>query len=329
MELLPSRVHALAANQAGMVSRRQLTDLGLSDHDARRLARWRLLAPAGLGVHATHTGQLTWAQRAWAEVLRHAPAALDGRSALQAAGMPLESTGATVHRAVAAHRTPSPGQGVVVRRVCDFDRVVTWNARPPRVRIEPALVLAAATAPDDLRAVGLVTDALGARLTTPGRLRRELDLTARVRRRDVLNEIVNGLEAGAESVLEQAYLRRVERPHALPPGLRQARLGDQFWRRDVVHPRERVVVEFDGRAHHTAERNGHRDAERDAAAAAAGFVTLRRGWGQVVGAPCATARRVSGLLRIRGWAGTLSPCRSCSNDHGVGFQSPGDWNPTP
>lgn len=165
MEHLPARVHDLAARQAGMVSRRQLTDLGLSDHDVRRLSRWRLLAPAGRGVHATHTGQLTWTQRAWAEVLRHSPEALDGHSALRAAGMQVDIADAAVHLAVDTSRTPATGRGVVVRRVSDFDRVVTWNARPPRVRVEPALVLAAANAADDLRAVGLVTDAVGARLT--------------------------------------------------------------------------------------------------------------------------------------------------------------------
>jgi hypothetical protein len=46
---------------------------GGTDDDIGRLVRRRRWSIVHRGVHVDHTGPLTWDQRAWAAVLRHAP----------------------------------------------------------------------------------------------------------------------------------------------------------------------------------------------------------------------------------------------------------------
>lgn len=120
---------------------------------------------------------------------------------------------------------------------------------------------------------------------------------------------------GTCSVLEHEYLTRVERAHALPVGSRQVLArheGRSTWQ-DVVYADQGVVVELDGRLHHSSVRQRDRDLDRDLAHAvgATGGETLRIGWGQAVDRPCATARAVAAVLTRRGWAGRLGPCGKC------------------
>src|SRR5690606_574412 len=132
----------------------------------------------------------------------------------------------------------------------------------------------------------------------------------RLPRRALVTDVLDGLEQGADSVLEHAYLRRVERRHGLPRSVRQASVvGPDL--HDVLYEKQRVVVELDGRAYHSLAGDRYRDLERDIASAAAGHVTVRLGWGQVLGTPCETARRVSALLRVRGWRGQPRRCARC------------------
>lgn len=308
---LPAEYRALAVRQDGVVSRAQLVAAGVGDHAVRRWVRRRLVTSVHRGVFVDHTGVLTWRQRAWAAVLLTAPSALDGWSALRAAGVcAAGDTDAVVHVVVQEHRRLVPPPGIVVRRVRDLEPRVRWAASPPRLRTEEAVVLVAARAADDRTTVGIVTDAVQARHTTAARLRAVVDSRARLPRRALLLDVLDGLEHGAESVLEHAYLRRVEGAHGLPRGVRQGSVVGAD-RHDVVHEAERVVIELDGRAHHSLANDRFHDLQRDISSAVAGHVTVRLGWGQVLGAPCETARRVGELLRVRGWRGEIRPCARC------------------
>lgn len=124
------------------------------------------------------------------------------------------------------------------------------------------------------------------------------------------------IDAGTRSVLEHGYLTKVERPHRLPAGLRQVRhvgeLGTQY--RDLVLP-GLVVVELDGRIHHSGAENRDRDLDRDLDAAAAGHASVRLGWGQVFGRPCASARRLALILARHGWTGSPLPCSEACAMH--------------
>ena len=231
---LPHEYVLVSAHQEGVASRAQLVEAGLDDEDIRRLLRRRLVTRVHRGVFIDHTGQLTWRQRAWAAVLATGPAALDGPSALVAAGLEVPVPRGVVHVAIDARRRINPPAGVVVRRVRNLDPQVRWVASPPRLRLEEAVVLAAAGAADDRAAVGILTDAIQQRHTTADRVLEVVEGRARVARRALLVDVLDGLAHGAASVLEHAYLRRVEGVHGLPRARRQATAAETADLRDVL-----------------------------------------------------------------------------------------------
>lgn len=302
--------------QHGVISRAQAIEAGLADHDIRRQVRrraWVLLLP---GVYVDHTGEPTWLQRAWAGTLHAGDAALCHDSALRAAEGPGKShrDDSVIHVAIDRdRRVLAPADWLVVHRIADFDAKVRRNASPPRLRIEDALVDVAAEASSDFAAVGRLTDAVSARLTTADRILAALVARSRIPRRAFLVGVLSDIRDGTHSVLEHGYLRRVERAHGLPTGTRQlaelTQMGKVY--RDVAYERFGVDVELDGRADHaTAQAHDH-DLARDLAALASRRITVRLGWHQVYGDQCSTATRIGTVLAGRGWAGTPTRCPEC------------------
>src|SRR5690606_35104252 len=110
----------------------------------------------------------------------------------------------------------------------------------------------------------VLTDAVRSRRTTVSRIRAVLAERQRFRGRRFVQAVLADIDAGIHSVLEHGYLVRVERPHRLPRGERQA--GEEGPRgrvyRDTRYPNG-VVVELDGRAHHDDARSRDRDFDRD------------------------------------------------------------------
>lgn len=309
-------MHRLAPTlqrQSGVVSRTQALAAGLVDHDLQRLVRRRDLTRLLRGVYVDHTGEPMWQQRAWAAVLYAEPAALTGTSALRAVG--LRAGGSEPDDPVAItvdHSRRVMGQpGVRILRTRGLDARVQWNASPPRLRLESAVIEVAAGARRDLDAVALLIDTVQERHTTQARLVAALAQYPRIPRRRLLSDVIAGLDDGNGSVLERGYLTKVERPHRLPRGQRQALLANQPGRRDVRYPAARVLVELDGRDFHSLTRDRYADLERDAAAAAAGHLTVRLGWGQVYGTPCRTAELVGAVLTQQGWDGSTTRCPLC------------------
>ena len=258
------------------------------------------------GVYVDHTGPLTWQQRAWAAVLAVAPGALSHASALGEHGGP-------IHVAVDRSRTVVPPTGVIRHYLSDLERRVLWNASPPRVRLEQAVLSRAAEATDDFAAIEILSHAVQSRRTTAARLRTTLDERGRMARRAFLESVLGDIAAGSCSVLEHGYLTRVERPHGLPVASRQlsaASRGPVY--RNVDYRAYGLVVELDGRLFHDSTASRDRDLDRDLDAAVDGRLTVRLGWGQVFGRPCETAARVGRLLEQRGWDGPGLPCPECA-----------------
>ena len=110
---------------------------------------------------------------------------------------------------------------------------------------------------------------------------------------------------GAESLLEVAYVRKVERAHGLPRATRQVRSAGV--RRDFEYEEWGVVVEVDGRLGHEGEHLAI-DRRRDRRAAGQGKVTLRAGWVDVEADSCELAVDVHGALWVRGYREPLRPC---------------------
>ncbi len=304
-------VGELLQAQEGVVARHQLLAVEVTDAEIERKLRRREWARVHPGVYVEHTGPLTWEQRAWAAVLFFAPAALSGTSALRAANLRGhgQSDGAPIRVCVDADRTVRSRPGIVVERLTAWESKTQRALSPPRLRLEHALVLAAAAKTREDAAVALLADAVQQGRTTPGRLVAALGSSPRLKHRRLLLEILRDVDAGAYSVLERRYLVRVERPHGLPTARRQGRVrqGKSAAYRDVDYVDAATVVELDGRICHKEAADRWADLDRDLVAVVAGELTLRAGWAQVLD-PCRLACIVGRILVTRGWVSTLRGC---------------------
>jgi len=301
------------ALQDGVITRQQALAGGLTLSEIRRGLRRRDWVGVYPGVYVNHTGPLTWRQRAWCAVLSVPGSALSHQSAVAAVvGAKERSPTDPIHLAV--HRKASAPQraGVAVHRYAQLEERVLWNAHPPRVRVEHALIDLAGAAHTEIVAIAHLADAVQARITTAPRLLAALGARPWCKRRKLLEGVLADIHDGTGSVLEHAYLTRVERPHGLPKPRRQAptRVGRRGYR-DVEYD-EGLIVELDGRAPHDNALSRDRDMERDLdAAVAQEQPTLRLGWGQVYGRPCVTAEKVAKKLTALGWSGAITRCANC------------------
>ena len=299
--------HLLRWRQSGTVRRRQVLDLGGTDDDIARFLRRRELSVAHPGVYVDHTGPPTWDQRAWCAVHVHWPASLTGPSVLP------DPPRRTVHVAIDDRRTVRRVPGVVAHRTADLDARTDWLRSPPRITLEHALIDVVSAARTD-RAYEALARAIGARETSPARIRDVLDARLRVRQRATLVGLLADLEAGACSVLERGYLHDVERRHGLPSGQRQQRVrgagGVRY--RDVVYRAFGLIVELDGRAFHDNVSSWNDGHQRDLEAAVAGDGrTVRLSYVQVFGGACTTAALIGVLLKRGGWTGAPLRCPDC------------------
>ncbi|MFM9377064.1 hypothetical protein [Gordonia sp. VNK21] len=299
----------LLFRQDGVIARRQALAVGCSPEFIRCRLRRREWARPVPGVYVTHTGPLSWRQRAWVAILDLYPAALAGRSALT------PGVGA-IHIAVACERRAPRRPGVVVRRRSRLQESVDWHLSPPRLTVDEAVLDLAGQAATDHLAVAVLTDAVGRRLTTADRILAAARRRPRLRRRAFLLAVLHDIAAGTCSVLEHRYLTDVERAHGLPVPRRQAptTVGRHGFR-DADYPDLGVAIELDGRSRHDGPGARDRDLERDLdAVAGAGRTTVRLGPGQVFDRPCLTAAKVAAVLTAHGWTGTLERCPHCPGD---------------
>ena len=310
---MPPHLLALLARQEGVVARRQLLAAGLAPHDVRRLVRRRELHPRHPGVLAQHDGPAPWGAQAWAALLWAGDGAcLQGPSALRADGLDAGGAGrrAPVHLAVDRDRHLAPPPEITVHRVVGLEDRARWHLSPPRDRLEDA-VLDVAAAGSRLDAVGALTAAVGARRTTADRLRATLEGRGRIRQRRWLEAVLADVADGTCSVLEHLWVTRVERPHGLPRGVRQAAersLGGMVYRDLRLGS---LLVELDGRLVHDDPLQRTSDQLRDLDALLAGSSTARVGWGLVMDHACWTAAAAWRLLVRQGWTGPLRACPDC------------------
>jgi hypothetical protein len=309
--------------QAGVISRGQALEHGLSAGQVVRLVRRREWVPVHRGVYVERGGSLTWLQRAWAGVLASWPSALALDSALRAADGPGRRARdeSVIHVAVDRERQLVAPAGVRLHRVAGLDALVQWNLGPPRIRYEHAVLDVAAASGSELDAIGVLADACGGRRTTAARL---LDVQRKrpwLPHRDWIAGILGDVAQGTCSVLEHGYLTRVEQPHRLPAGRRQdpQANGTRAMFRDVLYDEVGLVVELDGRLFHSSAEERDRDLERDLEAVVDRTEeTVRLGYGQVFDRGCATAAKIGRILQRRGWAEEIGPCAKCG-----GFVQPG------
>jgi very-short-patch-repair endonuclease len=303
-----------AAVQCGVVTRRQALAAGLTSAALRILVatgRWQWLAR---GVYVTFSGPVPREALLWAAVLAAGDGAvLSHETAAELHGL-IDRPADLIHVTVpSARRTVSP-RGVRHHRSDLPGGARHPTRRPPQTRVEDTVLDLADAAADPEHAMAWVLRACGRRLTTAARLRDAMARRPRMRRRALLSAIVGDAEAGCHSMLEVAYLRRVERAHRLPDGERQSarhRPGGR-WYDDVAYARFHTVVELDGSVAHPPESAG-RDSRRDNVAVVSGLIVLRYRLDDVLGHPCEVARQVATVLHRNGWPDHPHPCgRACA-----------------
>jgi hypothetical protein len=296
----------LLRDQDGVVSYGQLRQTArFAKHDIERLVRRRELVRVHPRVYVDHTGPLTWRQRAWAAVLYAEPAALCLDSAAHT-----PDDAAPIDVAIEASRRLSIQPGIRLHRMTGLRDRVLWNLSPPRTRPEETTLDRVQRARSELEVVQVLSEAIGARITTVPRVRDALGRRPHLPRHRWVVRLLDDLELGIGSVLEHGYLTRVERAHGLPAGTRQTRRtgiqGSEY--RDVEYAEFGLVVELDGRFAHESWAAGGRDADRDLDDRSNGRETVRLRWRQVFGTPCRTAVGIGRILRRRGWQGEVRPC---------------------
>jgi hypothetical protein len=303
-------IDQLLVSQGGVIARFQVLEAGGTDDLIARMLRRREWARLRPGCYVNHTGVPTWHQRSWAAVLAVWPAALSRDSALRACGLKRcgVGEGSPIRVAIDKSRGGRAPSGIVVERVAHYDAWVRTTTSPPRIRLDQA-VLQVASRSSEEDAVAVISDAVSTRRTTAARLAAALTAMSRLPQRAFLAGVLDDVGAGAHSLLEQRYLRDVERAHGLPGGVRQAEstVAGRRAIRDVEYPAHGLYVELDGRLGHEVAADRWKDLERDLAAAASDRVTLRPGWRQVLD-PCRLAGILVGVLRARGWKGTPIAC---------------------
>ncbi|MGH3349764.1 MAG: hypothetical protein ACRDPS_03790 [Nocardioides sp.] len=297
--------------QDGVASHAQLTAGGLSRIDIERAVRRNELRRVHPRVYVNHTGPLTWEQRAWAAVLYAAPALLCRESLEAPRG---RDDGRPIHIAIDHSRKVMPQPGIVIHRMRDLERKA-YGGTPPRLKVEDNALAMANEARSEIDAIARVAEVASRSYVTAATLQEALNRAHSLRRRRLVQGLVDDLATGTHSVLEHGYLTKVERAHGLPSGRRQSprigAAGNQF--RDIEYEGYALVVELDGALGHDSWRDQAHDADRSLNDLAdLGAVTARLRFHQVFDTPCQTAVRVGRILARNGWSGTPKRCgQSC------------------
>jgi hypothetical protein len=221
---LPASLVALATEQMGVVSRRQLTEHGVSIGQVRwQLGRtWRLLLP---GVVLLGTALPTPAQRHVAAQLYGGPQSwLAGPTAATIYAYIPEDTGRRVHVLVPATSKPRNVSWVTVRRTRLMDERVIQRG-PLRLSCRPRAVIDAAAVLPDSAARALIIDVVRRRLVRLDDLSHWIEVRqthGRVRLRRALQEAA----AGAWSVPEADLAGLVRTSRVLPAAWLNPRLED-------------------------------------------------------------------------------------------------------
>jgi len=213
----------LMEDQAGMVARRQLNELGIdADRVRHQIAagRWEERTPR---VISTVTGELTFDQRCWLGVLHAGPQAMLG-NLTAAACHDLENWARpSICVLVDDELSFDPVAGVdFFRSRRSFELLASPRPGIPRCRLEPAVLLWAAYEAPERAAHGVIAATVQQRLTTPDRLIEWVDLLQPLRRAKAFKRTLSFVDAGAHSGAE-LEIGRMCRRFEMPQPTRQHR----------------------------------------------------------------------------------------------------------
>lgn len=292
---------ALADDQEGVLSRRQLYALGVTRWQVKAQLLARRWQRTGRQSVAVTTGKLSDKARRRVAVFETGPrAALDGVTALQEAGLKT-ITEPVLHVIAPKSSEPRRSPGVRVhesRRFREAD-VLTNGVR--RVKPAVAAVHAALWAVSDRQAVLFVVAAVQQRLARVENVADALTEVRRHRRRRLLLRVVRDIAGGAHALRELDFAGAL-RKRGLPEPSRQT-IVERRGRRaylDVDWEEWAVSLELDGEQHEDASARLE-DVLRDLDVAATGRTTLRLPlWAMSVDEE-AVLDGLEAVLRSRGW----------------------------
>ena len=306
---LPEACDRLAQIQAGVLTRRQAVDGGMTRSSIDWLVetgRWQALQR---GVYSIYTGEPPRAAVLWAAVLRAGPSAVLSHETAAELHRLFDRPSTLVHVSVPHERSVVRVRGLAVHRSRTLALATHPSDLPPRTRIEHTVLDLASQAARFDAAFAIASAACQRRLTTPARIQRAMDARSMLRWRGELAAALGDIGSGVHSLLEYRYVHYVERPHGLPAAIRQAKVlaGQRIRYLDNLYDRFGVCVELDGRRAHPDDRRWMDD-RRDNSNAVGGLVTLRYDWGDTESRRCATAIQVALVLRNRGRTAWVRPC---------------------
>jgi len=282
---------ALARSQHGVVTRRQLLDVGLSsDQIDRRIARGRLHR-LWRGVYAVGRPQVTllgwWCGAVLAcrgdTVLSHdSAAALWGIRPTKPGDEGKQPRPGVIHVSVSATRSPRR-TGIRVHRRTDLSESErgVCHGIPVTTPARTLIDLSTLHCPEELEAWVSRADKRG--LIDPEALRRELEKRRGMDGVPILRAVLDRRTFRlTDSELERRFLRLVR--HARLPDPRTQQRVNGF-RVDFYWPQLGLIVETDGLRYHRTATQQSKDRVRDQAHVATGFTVLRFTHAQVVFEP--------------------------------------------
>lgn len=245
----------LVAVQAGLVSRRQLNEMGIDKDRIRNQVRARRWCHRSSRVVSTFTGRLDREQLSWLGVLHAGPDAMIGSlSAAAAQGLRhWDRDLITVWIKDPVHEQPIRGVHFFrTRRPLELLRAPGLTL--PTARIEPALLLWGGYETSCRPAFGALAAAVQQRLTTPDRLEQWVDQLRPLRRAKLFRAAIEDIAGGAHSTSEADITRMCRRHGIVPPRRQVPRIDSSGVRRatdcEWDLPADRVLVlEVEGPFH--------------------------------------------------------------------------------
>ncbi|GAB7002850.1 hypothetical protein JCM18899A_03210 [Nocardioides sp. AN3] len=245
-----------AAAQAGLLTRAQLAAAGVDRWAvAHRVAteRWQVLTGT---VVSTTTGPLSREQSSWLGVLQAGPGAiLGGLTAAEAAGLQNWQRDTITVLVPYANDVPAPRPGYTfVRSRRALNEMRQPDSSPPRCRLEPAILLFAATDRSKRTAQGVLAAAVQQRLTSAAALLKWIEDLKPLRKAPLMRQALHDMAGGAQSLAE-IDVTRMCRAHRLHPPARQVRRRDATGRTRYTDCEWRLpggrtlVLEVDGAFH--------------------------------------------------------------------------------
>lgn len=265
----------LARAQSGVVSRRQLHAAGVPRWLVRSELRARRWQRSGQQTVVVHNGPVDVATRRWIAVLEAGPrAALDGVSALQAAGLDALSDELVVVVVPQGARRRRV-RGARIRETRRYRAQDVVRTGIPRTVPAVAALHAALWAVTDRQATYLLMLVVQQGLCRPADLSDAATAVRRHPRRRLITQVVLDLADGSRS-LGELDVARAMRTRGLPEPARQAvrrrPSGTQYL--DADFPSYGISMEIDGWQHDLPDRR-LADLLRDLGLATEGRTTVR------------------------------------------------------